>query len=97
MPLRRQFERGFVNQVGMRPKLYSRIARFEAALDRKARSAAKSWTDVAHELGYHDQMHMVHDFQDFTGETPGKALHFVESLSPEQIAALRWPIFCKLL
>jgi AraC-like DNA-binding protein len=69
--------------------LYSRIARFEAALDRKARSATKSWTDVAHELGYYDQMHMVHDFQGFTGETPGKALHFVESLFPGQIAALR--------
>src|SRR5665213_129893 len=32
----RQFERRFHDQVGMRPKLYSRIARFEAALDGKA-------------------------------------------------------------
>jgi AraC-like DNA-binding protein len=85
----RQFQRGFANQVGMPPKLYSRIARFEAALDSKARSTTKSWTDVAHEFGYYDQMHMVHDFEDFTGETPSKTLNQVESLFRGQIAALR--------
>lgn len=40
----RQFERRFIQQVGVRPKLFARIARFEAALDSKARYAAKSWT-----------------------------------------------------
>jgi AraC-like DNA-binding protein len=59
----RQFERRFARQIGMRPKLYARIARFEAALDRKARSRSKSWSDVALESGYHDQMHLVHDFR----------------------------------
>jgi transcriptional regulator GlxA family with amidase domain len=34
----RQFERRFVQQVGVGPKLFARIARFEAALDRMARS-----------------------------------------------------------
>ena len=43
-----QFERRFNHQVGMGPKLYARIARFEAALDKKARSRAKSWTDVCY-------------------------------------------------
>jgi transcriptional regulator GlxA family with amidase domain len=43
----RQLERGFTQQVGMRPKLYARIAKFEAALDRKVRLSSKSWTDVA--------------------------------------------------
>jgi AraC-like DNA-binding protein len=65
----RQFERRFVQQVGVRPKLYARIARFEAALDFKARSEI-SWTEIAHEFGYHDQMHLVHDFEEFSGETP---------------------------
>ena len=36
----RQFERRFLQQVGMRPKLFARIARFEAALENKARFAA---------------------------------------------------------
>jgi AraC-like DNA-binding protein len=85
----RQFERSFLQQVGTRPKLFARIARFEAALDTKARSAQKSWTDVAHEFGYHDQMHMVHDFEEFTGGTPTSVLKQFEILFREQIDAMR--------
>jgi AraC-like DNA-binding protein len=85
----RQLERGFLQQLGMRPKLFARIARFEAALDSKARSAKKSWTDVAHEFDYHDQMHMVHDFEEFTGETPTNVLKQFEILFREQIDAMR--------
>lgn len=83
----RQFERNFQQQVGMRPKLFARIARFEAALSSKACSAQKSWTDVAHEFGYHDQMHMVHDFEEFTGGTPTSVLRQFEILFREQIDA----------
>ena len=85
----RQFERRFTSQVGMRPKLFARIARFEAALDHKARSAATSWTDVAHQFGYYDQMHLVHDFAEFTGATPTHTLHQLETVFVEQIRAMR--------
>jgi hypothetical protein len=59
----------------MRPKLLARIARFEAALEDKARFATKSWTDVAHEFGYYDQMHLVHDFGEFTGRNSDGNAH----------------------
>jgi AraC-like DNA-binding protein len=85
----RQFERRFNHQVGMRPKLYARIARFEAALESKARSRAKSWTEVAHELGYHDQMHLVHDFEQFSGETPTNVLTELEKTHQAFIDAIR--------
>jgi AraC-like DNA-binding protein len=85
----RQFERRFIHQVGMRPKLFARIVRFEAALDTKARSAVKSWTDVAHEFGYYDQMHMVHDFREFTDSTPTETLIQLETVFVEQIRAMR--------
>ena len=85
----RQFERKFSEKVGMRPKLFARIARFEAALDYKARFAAKSWTDVAHRFGYYDQMHMVHDFAEFTGGTPTETLGQLETIFVEQIRSLR--------
>jgi AraC-like DNA-binding protein len=85
----RQFERKFFQQVGVRPKLFSRIVRFEAALDSKARSSTKSWTDVAHEFGYFDQMHMVHDFEKFTGQIPTYTLNQMEILFLEQIQAMR--------
>lgn len=85
----RQFERRFIQQVGVRPKLYARIARFEAALDSRARSGTKSWTEVAHEFGYHDQMHLVHDFEQFSGETPTNLLTEVENAHRAFIDAVR--------
>lgn len=85
----RQFERRFIERVGMRPKLFARIARFEAALDGKARFAASSWTDVAHKFGYYDQMHMVHDFAEFTGETPTETLNHLEAVFGERLVKVR--------
>ena len=85
----RQFERRFIQQVGMRPKLFARIARFEAVLETKACSATKSWTDVAHEFGYYDQMHMVHDFGKFAGKTPTETLIQLETVFVEQIKTMR--------
>jgi AraC-like DNA-binding protein len=85
----RQFERKFVERVGMRPKLFARIARFEAALDGKARFSSKSWTDVANQFGYYDQMHMVHDFGEFTGETPTATLNQLEAVFGERLSASR--------
>ena len=66
----RQFERRFRYEIGIPPKLYARIVRFEAALRRKAAVPETRWTDIAHDLGYHDQMHMVHDFNRLSGDSP---------------------------
>ncbi len=85
----RQFERRFFQQVGMRPKLFARIARFEATLEHKARFSLRPWSDVAQKFGYYDQMHMVHDFADFTGGTPSETLNQLEAVYVEQIKSLR--------
>jgi AraC-like DNA-binding protein len=85
----RQFQREFSARFGASPKLFSRIVRFQNALDTKARSLTKSWTDVAYELGYYDQMHMVHDFKEFTGESPTETLRQLELLYRAQIDAIR--------
>jgi hypothetical protein len=73
----------------MRPKLFARIARFEAALDGKSRFAARSWTDVAHQFGYYDQMHMVHDFGELTGGTPTETLTHLEKVFGERLLMVR--------
>jgi AraC-like DNA-binding protein len=85
----RQFERRFVQQVGVSPKRFARIARFEAALDRMARSPEGSWTEIAYRFGYYDQMHMVHDFSRFTGETPTRTLQHFEAIFERQMTAIR--------
>ena len=85
----RQFRRKFLQKVGMSPKLFARIARFEAALDLLARSPRGSWTEVAHRFGYYNQMHMVHEFAQFTGETPTRTLRHFEVWFEPQLTAMR--------
>jgi len=75
----RQFERRFLAQVGIPPKLYARIIRFNAALDSKLRSPGHSWTRVANEHEYYDQMHLLRDCRAFTGEPPER---FLARLAP---------------
>ncbi|MEP7377362.1 MAG: helix-turn-helix domain-containing protein [Chitinophagaceae bacterium] len=70
----RTFERHFIDQVGISPKLYSCITRFNHAFDLKLRNPDKDWTAIAHESGYFDQMHLIKDFKRFTGNTPSSFL-----------------------
>lgn len=85
----RQFERRFMRQVGMGPKLFARIARFEAVMDLMARASTESWTNVAHHFGYFDQMHMVHEFAEFTSQTPTETLRVFKSHFREVLSALQ--------
>ena len=85
----RQFERRFVDAVGVDPKLCARIIRFQAALDSKARENSRSWADVAQHFGYCDQSHMIRDFKQLTGSTPTSALEQLEAVFQNQIAAIR--------
>lgn len=66
----RNFQGRFREYLGISPKLYARIVRFESVLKTKATTPQMSWMNAAHEAGYHDQMHMVHDFREFSGGTP---------------------------
>ncbi len=81
----RQFERGFVAETGCSPKLYARIARFQTALDMKIASPRRSWMEIAHSLYYHDQMHMVHDFQTLTGSSPEQFMAELGEARPKAV------------
>jgi AraC-like DNA-binding protein len=76
----RHFERRFVAQVGVPPKLYARIIRFNAALDGKLRSRARAWAHIAQDQDYYDQMHLLRDCRDFTGQSPSRFLAQLEAL-----------------
>jgi AraC-like DNA-binding protein len=78
----RQFERTFKRTVGISPKLHARIARFSSALDAKITSPSRTWLDIAHDLHFYDQMHMIHDFRDLAGDTPGGVLAQLRDLRP---------------
>jgi AraC-like DNA-binding protein len=83
----RQFERKFLAQTGLQPKRYARIARFQSALDAKISWPTRPWLDIAHGLGYHDEMHLVRDFHRLAGMTPGKSLSLVGDTRPPAVLA----------
>ena len=66
----RQFQRRFKNQVGISPKKFQRIIRFEKALDILTKSNYGQLTQVAYETGYVDQSHFIKDFSAFSGMSP---------------------------
>lgn len=65
------FTERFKRDVGVPPKVYCRILRFQEAVGRAYRSPAIDWTRVALDSGYYDQAHFIHDFRAFAGQTPG--------------------------
>lgn len=85
----RQFERRFDRQIGMGPKMFARVARFEAAMDCMTRTGADSWADLAYRFGYFDQMHMVHEFAALTGDTPTRALNAFRGFFGAELDAVR--------
>jgi AraC-like DNA-binding protein len=67
----KQFERVFVRAVGMTPKRYARLARFQKLVWWLARCGQSvNWTTLAAQFGYYDHSHLVKDFNAFAGTTP---------------------------
>ena len=56
----------FQREVGLNPKLYARIVRFQHVL----RTQHGTWSEIAQDCGYFDQPHLIRDFEEFTGQTP---------------------------
>lgn len=52
-----------------------------------ARASRKSWTNDAQRFGDFDQMHMVHEFAEFTGQTPTETLSVFKSHFREVLAS----------
>lgn len=69
----RQLERRFKNEVGISPKLFSRMQRFQRVFQTMENPGA-SWVDAAVSCGYYDQAHLIRDFREFSGTTPAALL-----------------------
>jgi AraC-like DNA-binding protein len=59
----------FHRAVGLTPKVYCRVLRFQRAL-RRVSAGTASWLDVALAAGYSDQAHFNREFRKFVGVTP---------------------------
>jgi methylphosphotriester-DNA--protein-cysteine methyltransferase len=66
----RRFIEVFTAEVGLTPKLYCRVRRFQEVLTLVQGAVDIDWTDVALACGYYDQAHFIHDFRAFSGLSP---------------------------
>jgi AraC-like DNA-binding protein len=70
----RNLARLFHEWVGLNPKRFARIVRFQSLLRRLERCANPDWSALALELGWFDQAHMINDFTELAGLTPSQYL-----------------------
>lgn len=66
----RRFIELFEAQIGLAPKAFSRVRRFQRILEIVHGSRNVEWVQVALDCGYYDQAHFIHDFREFSGMTP---------------------------
>ena len=64
------FERRFRQQMGISPKLFARIIRFDRAVQLRATNLGLDWLGVALQSGYTDYQHLAKEFKEFGGATP---------------------------
>ncbi|GAA2382286.1 helix-turn-helix domain-containing protein [Streptomyces coeruleofuscus] len=67
----RRLARRCAEQLGLPPKRYARVRRFQRLLGRvNAGPGERDWAVLAAECGYHDQAHLIHEFRALAGITP---------------------------
>lgn len=64
----------FKDQVGVTPKEFLKVSRFQKAVQEIESKGALQWTAVADDCGYYDQSHFIADFKTFSGLTPAAYL-----------------------
>ncbi|MBE9111710.1 AraC family transcriptional regulator [Nodosilinea sp. LEGE 07298] len=69
---RRQFERVFLETVGVSAKTFAKIIRFQHTARLLTSSSNVSLAYIAAELNYSDQSHMSHDFKRLAGISPNQ-------------------------
>jgi|SRR5688572_9680893 len=67
---RRWLTQSFADSVGMAPKRYCRLLRFQHVVRRVASGRRIDWAELAIASGFCDQAHLAHEFRAFSGFTP---------------------------
>lgn len=82
----RRLQQLFESAIGMSPKKYSRIKRFQFAVTQLKKDS--NLTTLALDTGYYDQPHFIHEFSQFAGVSPMALLK--ESNKLNAINARTW-------
>lgn len=78
----RQFNRSFKANVGVSPKEFIKIARFNKVLGALGSDVPANLGAFAQQCGYYDQAHFIKDFREYTGITPGSFAEDNRTLIP---------------
>jgi AraC-like DNA-binding protein len=78
----RQLERVFVDHVGLGPKTYSRLVRFDRAARGLRTRGTLPWSRFALSFGYVDQAHLINEFKEFARVSPAQFERELRSLTP---------------
>lgn len=68
----KQFKRIFAEYMGLNPKEFMRIIRFQRALYTLQTDTAMSLTELAYTCEFYDQSHLISEFKHFSGYTPSE-------------------------
>jgi len=68
----RTFERRFAKEVGISPKDFIQITRFQQSLEQLSNKTYDRFTDIVYANGFADQSHFIRVFKAFTGQTPSR-------------------------
>jgi AraC-like DNA-binding protein len=63
----RRFSQVFREQVGLSPKVWCRVQRFQRVVRQLHADAEIPWPELALECGYYDQSHFANEFRAFSG------------------------------
>lgn len=85
----RQFERVSKERIGVPPKFFARLIRFSKAYRMRENFPQMSWTSIAYNCGYFDQMHLIRDFKQFACVAPGTIEKELENAPVRLQAELR--------
>ncbi len=66
----RQFDRVFLERMGVSPKLFFRILRLERIMNLKNLYPESDWLHLALQTGYYDYQHLAKEFNLLTGYSP---------------------------
>jgi len=64
----------FEKIVGLRPKSFARVVKFNKVLHMIEETNQVEWTSIAYECGYYDQAHFIKEFHTFSGLNPSTYL-----------------------
>ncbi len=75
----RHMSRIFLDAMGITPKTFARIVRFQNVIDSILHQPVLSLCDYLAELGYADQSHFQREFKEYTGITPRRFLSYAQT------------------